>query len=336
MITRIKIKHLGPVDSFECNQLGGINVFIGHNGRGKTQLMKMIYASVWATEQYGRGIEKRAISQLIANKLTTTFLPQKLGDLVSFGSREPLEFEMYGNGGVQLSYSFGKDTTTVLKNVENTFTNTDTNSIFIPAKEVISIRDLVIESRSSRFNALGFDDTYLDLSNALTPTVKGKNYQRFASTREMLKEAIHGKIEYDDEKKEWYFKDAKNRRFSIMMTSEGAKKISVLSVLLGNRFLSPQSMVFIDEIESALHPQLISRFIEVLVGLSKTGMQFFVATHSYAVIKKLYIEAHKHNISIPCCSFGSGAVTIGDLKGNMPQNDIVDESISLYEEELAL
>ncbi len=69
-------------------------------------------------------------------------------------------------------------------------------------------------------------------------------------------------------------------------------------------------------------------------------MQFFIASHSYFVIKKLYLTAQSEGISIPVISFGSkpddDIIRIGDLKQGMPDNPIIDESIRLYREEMSL
>ena len=70
--------------------------------------------------------------------------------------------------------------------------------------------------------------------------------------------------------------------------------------------------------------------------LSELGIQFFIATHSYFVIKKLYIIAQKNHCSIPVFSFHGHEVTNGDLAKVMPKNDIIDESVKLYEEEINL
>ena len=93
--------------------------------------------------------------------------------------------------------------------------------------------------------------------------------------------------------------------------------------------------MFIDEPESALHPELISKFLDIVFLLSRAGIQFFIASHSYFVIKKLYLIAHQHNESVPVYSFGDG-VLCSDLKDEMPDNPIVGESIRLFEEEIAL
>ncbi len=68
-------------------------------------------------------------------------------------------------------------------------------------------------------------------------------------------------------------------------------------------------------------------------------MQFFIASHSYFVIKKLYLTAQSEGISIPVISFGSkpddDIIRMG-FKQGMPDNPIIDESIRLYREEMSL
>ena len=335
MIKSVSIQNWGPISNLQCQRLGRINLLVGKNGIGKTQAVKALYTAVNATEQYKRGIEHRSIAQLLTDKLYRTFMPKKIGELVKKGENE-LQFEMRDEKDSTLKFRFGKDTASQIQNVENTYEPCDTNSVFIPAKEVISLQSLILESRSAKFNMPGFDDTYLDLALALTPAYRGRNYKEFAEVRKVLKSAIGGKVEYDEERNEWYFSDDKHRVYGIALASEGIKKMSVVDVLLGNHFLTPESIVFIDEFEAALHPQLIARFAEMVVALSQKGIQFFITTHSYAAVKKFYILAHKNEIDIPFLSFEEDDIKIHNLREGLPDNPIVQESVKLYMEELDL
>lgn len=60
-----------------------------------------------------------------------------------------------------------------------------------------------------------------------------------------------------------------------------------------------ESIGFIDEPESALHPTAISQLLDIIGVLAKKGIQFFLSSHSYLVIKKLYLMARELNISFP-------------------------------------
>jgi hypothetical protein len=61
-----------------------------------------------------------------------------------------------------------------------------------------------------------------------------------------------------------------------------------------------------------------------------------MASHSYFVIKKLFLIAQEQQMSIPVLSYQSNEWVQSDLKNDMPDNPIIDESIRLYKEEIGL
>lgn len=333
MIDRLIIKEFGPIEELDVQKLGPINIFIGANGSGKSFVLKAIYSGIKSIEQYKRGKEIKTIGELLSDKLYWTFQPNNLGDLVRKKSEDPLKFRIYDNNHNEFYFSFGKNTTKSIKTIDNTFPSTEVNSIFLPTKEILSSRT-IITNLKDRDKEFGFDDTYYDLAKSLTPVTKGKNYKQFSKSREKLNNSINGRIFYDNERKEWKFRDNEKYEYPIGITSEGVKKISIIDTLLGNRYLSKGSTIFIDEPESNLHPKLLFEFLDIIYELSQMGIQFFIATHSYFVVKKLYIIAQKNKKSIPIISFEKDKINISNLKQGLPDNPIINESINLYKEEI--
>ena len=335
MIDSFDIKNVGPIESLTSGSLGKINLIIGTNGAGKTFLLKILYASIKTIEEYKRGNEPRNASDILVDKLYWTFEVDKIGSLVKKGADESLQFEFKFNGQDFL-YSFGKDTAKNIQQLENHISPRKSNSIFLPPKEVLSLHKVILKSRE-RDKEFGFDNTYLDLVKALMQsTQKGRNYAAFFQSRKSLDNLLGGKIEYDEKSESWQFKKG-NQKFPISLTSEGIKKISILDTLLGNRYLDTESVIFIDEPEAALHPAAISKFLDIIAMLAERGIQFFLASHSYFVIKKLALIAQeKENLSIPIISTDNGNWKVANLKDGLPDNSIIDESIRLYEEEVRL
>lgn len=335
MINSLELKNFGPIHQFKCEQLGNINLIIGGNGTGKTILLKALYSAMRSLEEYKRGNEPRSASEILADKLYWTFEIEKIGDLVSKGADEPLSFKLIFDGQ-DFSYRFGKDTTKSIQTIENHVLPRSSNSIFLPTKEVLSLHHIILQSREQS-KTFGFDDTYLDLARALRqlPT-GGRNYRQFAMSRKNLSEILEGKVEFDEKLGRWQFKKG-NQRFPIGVTAEGIKKISILDTLLGNRYLDQNSVIFIDEPESALHPAAISKFLDIIAMLAEFGIQFFMASHSYFVIKKLFLIAQKNDkLSIPVISVKDDSCDIANLREGLPDNPIIDESIQLYKEEVEL
>lgn len=85
-----------------------------------------------------------------------------------------------------------------------------------------------------------------------------------------------------------------------------------------------------------MHPSAISAFLDIIALLSQQGIQFFIASHSYAVVKKLYLIAQQQQFSIPVLSKEGEDWKQSDLLNDMPDNPIIDESIRLYEQEVDL
>jgi len=308
MINKIKLDNFGPLSNINWSALGKINLVIGGNGSGKTFLLKAIYSSLRTLEDYKRGNEQRSASEILADKLYWTYQAEKIGDLVRKGADAPLSSALSIDGS-DFSYSFGKDTSKQISSLENHVPPRDSNSIFLPAKEVLSLHPIILKSREQD-KVFGFDDTYFDLAKALRytrPSGKkgGKN--------------IKGR-----------------HKFPIGVTAEGIKKIAILDTLLGNRYLDTNSVVLIDEPESALHPAAISQLLDIVAMLAERGIQFFMASHSYFVVKKLFLIAQERGWSIPVISASGNDWACDDLKNGMPDNPIIAESIRLYQHEMEL
>lgn len=334
MISDIELTNFGPLHSVKWAKLGRINLVIGRNSSGKTFLLKALYSAMRTLEEYQRGDVPRNSGEILFDKLYWTFQAEKLGDLVTKGADGNLKFSMRFNGR-DLCYTFGKETQRQIASVDNHVPPRASNSIFLPAKEVLSLYKIILQSREDD-KVFGFDDTYLDLARALRQAPKGgKNYAEFAKSRQELESLIHGKAEYDDNAGRWSYRNAEGRRFPIGVTAEGIKKIAILDTLLSNRYLDPESVVFIDEPESALHPIAISKLLDIVAMLADRGIQFFMASHSYFVVKKLLLIAKEKEMSIPViASNEDNGWQSADLKDGMPDNEIINESIRLYEQEV--
>ena len=158
---------------------------------------------------------------------------------------------------------------------------------------------------------------------------------RKAQLRTQLEGILGGVVEYDEASGRWLFVKGRHK-FPIGVTAEGIKKIAILDTLLGNRYLDTNSVVLIDEPESALHPTAISQLLDIVAMLAERGIQFFMASHSYFVVKKLFLIAQERGWSIPVISATDTGWVCDDLKDGMPDNPIIAESIRLYQQEVEL
>ncbi|MBC7554912.1 MAG: ATP-binding protein [Taibaiella sp.] len=97
-----------------------------------------------------------------------------------------------------------------------------------------------------------------------------------------------------------------------------------------------------DEPETALHPDAIRQMVEMLVAMSKAGVQIFIATHSYFVIKQLAICSRRDSIDTICWNLertpgNQIESSFHSLKdGVLPDNSIISETIKMFDQEIAV
>lgn len=350
MIKSVTIKNFMAHSELEVNDIPSINLIIGKNDTGKTGLLKLLYSTVKSLEIYSKKSKNSEVvfGKELSNKILNTFMPRNkgLGDLVQKGSKDKLKVELSigGDNGrydQNIYFSFGERTEKKIPDCNNHIKPIppDTiNALFIPAKEVLTAFSDIRIIREQEYG-VGFDDTYLDLIKSLDlPTTKGRVGNELSSVNNSLEELFEGKIEQTGKiEQPFIFKKGK-QKFAIQQTAEGIKKIGILTTLITNRQLGKGTILFMDEPETALHPDAVRQMVEMLVAMSKAGVQIFIASHSYFVIKQLANSSKRENIETLCWSLErekdlpitNNFKSIED--GVLPSNSIIEEALKMYEE----
>ena len=350
MVKRISVQNFMGYSNFKSHEFAPINLIIGKNDTGKTGLLKLLYSCCKAVDIYSRRVvnEEVLFKRVLAEKLLDTFQPGKrgLGELVSKITHEKLhvdiEYQQERLGYFDRMYfSFGESTTSTINDCQETIGHLreDFRCLFLPAKEVLTSFKAIRATRDN-LHIPGFDDTYLDLIRALVvPTQRGNYTSGLKSVNRKLEDLFDGRIEQgvDDD---FVFKKGKNE-FSMAMTSEGVKKIGILTTLIRNRQINDTSLLFMDEPETTLHPEAIRELMGMLMLMAKSGVQVFLASHSYFVLKQLHLSARKENINVGCYALTRERnqpirYDYFNLREDLPDNAISDEAIRMSDEEVRL
>lgn len=337
MIKSLKLKNFGSVPELQKDDFQNLNLIIGENGTGKTFMLKSMYSALRAVENYRRGDDNKSFNDLLSEMLRWTYQVEKIGDIVSKSSEkkqssETLNFEMFINEN-KVEYSFKGTTKTRINNAKCDEQPCYGNSVYIPAKEILSLINVILKSRDVD-KSFGYDDTYYDLAKAINISSISISY-KYSEINKKINGLMGGKVEFDSESQKWIFNANGKQKLSINITSEGIKKLAIIDRLLKSGYIDENSVIFIDEIESSLHPKTISELLDIIEILSfDFGMQFFISSHSYFVIKKMYLIALKRKKTLPCISLQKNKAEYFDMLDGMPNNSIIDESIRLYEEEI--
>lgn len=315
MITHLTLKNFVAFTDMAIDFSPGINIIIGENGTGKTQLLKAILALCGPAARAENAGEK------LARKLCRLYHPLsgQLGELRRAGTRGESMLTATFASGQEIMVRFSG--TAKQAKVSTGAGGDVAAAIFIPTKEVLSlVRGLTAEQPDQATIDRIFDDGYLDLARQLIQEgaddldAKVQLDPRFASIVPRLANLIGGRYELHEgrfcfqageyvekrgqsssaEKAPQSFKDselqfvpAKSRLVSSTMTAEGFRKIGVLQRLLGNGSLNPGTAgpLLWDEPESNLNPKLMKDLVLALLELARNGQQIILATHDYVLLK---------------------------------------------------
>lgn len=316
MIKTLQLKNFTAFADLNIEFSAGINIVIGENGTGKTQLLKAIYAL--CSPEAGASDPNHSFAQ----KLCRLYHPlsDKVGELRRAGARgEALLSTTFGSGQ-ELNAQFSGNATEA--KVNRAMEGKIAAAIFIPTKEVLSlVRGLTAEQPHLPTIERIFDDGYLDLANKLVTegvndlSAKVQLDPRFGNIVPRLTNLINGQyllengrfvfepghfMEKDaaarskaqhaqmyQDSTEWKFVSSSKQRLSSGMTAEGYRKIGVLQRLLGNGSLNPgiTGPLLWDEPESNLNPKLMKDLVLALLELARNGQQVILATHDYVLLK---------------------------------------------------
>lgn len=334
MFTDIHLQNFSVFTDFRWSNHGMINVIVGENDTGKSHLLKMLYVIAKLAEKSGAEGQKTDLGAMLHEKIRWTFQPpQGTGALVRHGRR-----------GFEVTASFlGKHYEFAILNEDNGFMSSaglstarkKVNAVFLPPKEVLTIFAAIEVSRGIH-EIYGFDDTYYDLLKLLRlPPTQGKIAPDFARIADTLDGFVGGKIERSGHADAFIFRRGEHT-YTMPQTADGIKKIGILTSLIRSRSLAKGTILILDEPETNLHPRAISILIDVLFQLSQAGVQVYLATHSYFVLKQLEVLAKKYKISVPFCSLLRRGAEIeakfDDMRDGMPESPILEESLRLFEQ----
>ena len=281
-ITRIRLEHFTAFESLVLSPSPGINAFLGANGTGKTHLMKVAYAACDAT--------KRGVG--FADKLARLFLPSNgnIGRLVKRrrGRSEAFIEVSWQDTVFRTSFSsLDKSTESIKSRRGNLWLGeAPLASVYIPVKEMLANAPGFRSLYSSR--SIHFEEMYADiLDRAFLPPLLGAPDLPRRELLDKLRRTLDGKVESENEE---FFLRSRHGKLEFTLLAEGLRKLGLLWLLIQNGTLTEGSILFWDEPETNLNPKLFGPVIEILLKLQRQGVQIFIATHDYLILKQLDLQ----------------------------------------------
>lgn len=287
-INHVKLENFTAFAKLELALSPGVNVIIGANGTGKTHLLKVLYAATAITT--GEDREKG-----FARKLLGVFNPYqaRMTRLIRRQQGLPAaEIAVTRDDGAKLKAvidnqkAYVKD---VRVSGEKKWQEAALESAYIPVKEMLAHAPGFLATAAKR--EIAFEEVYVDIiKKAFLPTLKGPiaaNRQRLLTT---LQKAIEGKV---IAKGEHFFLKNSQGELEFTLLAEGMRKLALIWLLIQNGTLLSGSVLFWDEPEANLNPSLMGDVVEIILELQRLGVQVFLTTHNYVLLKEFDLRQKK-------------------------------------------
>lgn len=278
MIERLELKNFTSFSNLSISFSPKINVIIGENGTGKTQLLKAAYGLCAGAPLFinQSDIGDDELKSALTNKLLRLFMPldNKLGKMHRQGASNQAYLSAHFAGGQKIAMSFFNNSNALAIQDRTNYEQYKAEAVFIPTKEVLSlVKGMADQAHDKRTVELIFDDGYIDLAQKLIkPDLRDveeniNQNPRLNTIIPKLVELIGGRYQWQDggfcfqsgmyielpspqrtdSKAAKIYQDStvtvfvpnRHQAYSSGMTAEGFRKIGTIHRLLSNGAVSP-------------------------------------------------------------------------------------------------
>lgn len=334
MLKSASILNFGPLPNTELHFASGLNVVVGENGCGKSQLLKLFY-SLLKVQADSKDLTKIELEKNYADKLMGVFRPEALGRLVKRRQgHDKCQVALSMKSAEQnITISFATRATKTVQVDKLPEAGLKKSPVFLPTRELVTLCPWFLSLYDNYH--LEFEESWRDTVSLLgKPTVKGKRESAVAELVRPLEKNIGGKVVVDTGTGRFYLQIPGEGKMEMPLVAEGLRKVAMLARLISTGTLLEQGYLFWDEPETNLNPKLIRVIAACIMSLCQQGIQVFIASHSLFLLRELEMLAEKPDFKAVKQRYFS--LKASDEGVQLEQGDSVDDlqTLVLLEEEL--
>lgn len=130
------------------------------------------------------------------------------------------------------------------------------------------------------------------LGNARLPSPRGTRDEGTKKVLDILQKAVGGKVSLRNDE---LFLDCEDGNLEFSLLSDGIRKLALLLALARNGSLRKGAALFWEHPETSLNPKMFGAAIEALLALQRMGVQTFLTTHDYAILKEIDLRMEERD-----------------------------------------
>ncbi len=160
--------------------------------------------------------------------------------------------------------------------------------VFIPATDMMGhTRGFV--TTYDEYN-IDFDLTHRDIVSLLVGPERRQPHNGSSSAIADLANVLGGELVLDGQR---FYLNTPDGRLPMPLVAEGLRKVAALVRLARGGWLEPGATLFWDEPEVNLNPVLMDNVVAAVLAIARSGVQVFLATHSYAILREIDVQASR-------------------------------------------
>ncbi len=329
MIESITLENFTAFKHLPLQFSPGVNLFVGTNGTGKTHLLKLLYTTLNSQRESRK-------KEAFEHELIQVFLPYKnrIGRLAHRLPGSVTCDVRITRNGQPLTFQFTNHSVDHVTKYQTEWPDDVGSAVYIPVKEMLAdapgFRSLYEE------RVIHMEKVYFDIvSKAFLPILRGPTSRDRKNLLEMIEIIMDGQVKQENE--HFFLKNPSgNLEFSLL--AEGIRKFGLLWLLIQNGTLLEGATLFWDEPEANINPSMIAILVQVLLHLQSQGVQIFIATHSYIVLKEFDLqrtaENHVRYFSLARDDNADIVAISGDTYLDIVPNNIGAAYTAIYDKEV--
>jgi predicted ATP-dependent endonuclease of OLD family len=335
-INRIEIKDfLVFKGEFTADFCSEVNVLIGGNGTGKTTLLKTLYAFCNMSSSTKIINSSPAMNPSFIVKKYFTTVPEHTDPSNGLtGTVSLFDNDISEKSGLSLNLDSNLISDTVYIQdlaLFRKWVEKNVQSVYIPEKDLLS--NLKGLPETYEYGKAQYTQCEIDIvkkARVLADTPEQPLYKKIC-------DIISGQPQNDGQS---FYMKRNNIAVPVpfSMEASGYRKFGLLATLIRNEQIKPDSILFWDELENSLNPELIPALVDVLLELSRNGVQIFIATHSEMLASYFSVNQQQGDkvmfYSLYRDENGKIKADSNNRFDLLEQNKLTDEPVKLYEKQI--